>query len=113
LARRTRRELDVVGHRHVAKQRVILEHESDLALPRSDVRDVAPMQHDAAVVYRRETSDRAQQRALAAAGRAEQHEELAVLDLRGDVADSGHAAEILGYLLENDRHGLTVPKLPR
>ena len=31
-AARTQRELDVVGHGHVAKQRVVLEHETDLAL---------------------------------------------------------------------------------
>ena len=73
-AARAQRELDVVGHRHVAEQRVVLEHEADLALPRSDVRDVAPVQDDPAMVDRCQTRDRAQQRALAAAGRAEQHE---------------------------------------
>ncbi len=31
----TQRELDVVGHGHVAKQRVVLEHEADFALPRA------------------------------------------------------------------------------
>ena len=51
-AARAQRELDVVGHRHVAEQRVVLEHEADLALPRADVRDVAAMQHDAAVIDR-------------------------------------------------------------
>ena len=38
------RELDVVGHRHVAKQRVVLEYESNSALARGDVGDVAPVQ---------------------------------------------------------------------
>ena len=83
----TQRELDVVGHGHVAKQRVVLEHEADFALPRAEVRDVAAVQHDAAVIDRREARDGAQQRALAAARRAEQHEQLAVLDLRGDIAN--------------------------
>ena len=105
------RELDVVGHRHVAEQRVVLEDEADLALARADVRDVAAVQHDAAVVDRRQARDRPQQRALAAAGRAEQHEQLAFLDLRGDVADGRGAAEILGYLLESDRHGLAASVL--
>ena len=73
-AARAQRELDVVGHGHVAEQRVVLEDEADLALPRADVRDVAAMQHDAAVIDRCQARDGAQQRALAAAGRAEQHE---------------------------------------
>ena len=112
-AARAQRELDVVGHRHVAEQRVVLEHEADLALAGADVRHVAPVQHDAAVVDRRQARDRAQQRALAAAGRAEQHEQLAVLDLRRDVADGRGAAKFLGYLLESDRHGLAASGIRR
>ena len=107
-AARAQRELDVVGHRHVAEQRVVLEHEADLALACADVRDVAAVQDDAAVVDRRQARDRAQQRALAAARRAEQHEQLAFLDLRRDVADGRGAAEFLRYLLESDGHGLAA-----
>ena len=34
------RELDVLAHRHVPEQRVVLEHQTDTALARRDVRDV-------------------------------------------------------------------------
>src|SRR6185369_9348768 len=33
-------EGDILQHRHVAKQGVVLEHEADLALARGDIRDV-------------------------------------------------------------------------
>ena len=62
------------------------------------------MQHDAAVVDRREARDRAQQRALAAARRAEQHEQLAVGDMDGDVADGRGVVVLLRDLFERDRH---------
>jgi hypothetical protein len=61
------RELDVVRHRHVAEQRVVLKHEADLALLRAEARHVAPVQHDSAVIDRGKPRYRAQQRALAAA----------------------------------------------
>ena len=52
-AARAQRELDVVRHGHVAEQRVVLKDEADLALLRAEARDVAPVQHDAAVIDRR------------------------------------------------------------
>ncbi len=39
-------ERDVLEHRHVAEQRIVLEHEADLPLARADRRDVEPLQHD-------------------------------------------------------------------
>ena len=69
-AAHAQRELDVLGHRHVAEQRVVLEHQAHAALARGDVRDVAPVQGDAAVIDPRQPGDGAQQRALAAAARA-------------------------------------------
>ena len=81
------RELDVVGDRHVPEQRVVLEDEPDLALAHVHVRHVAAMQRDAPVVDFSEPCDRAQQGALAAAARAEQHQELALVDVQRDVVD--------------------------
>src|SRR5690606_6272210 len=66
-AARAQRELDVVRDAHVLEERVVLEHEADLALAGADVRDVAAVQHDAAAIDAREPGDRAQERALAAA----------------------------------------------
>ena len=44
------RELDVLCHRHMAEQRVVLEHQPHAALAGGDVRDVAAVQCDAAMV---------------------------------------------------------------
>ena len=90
-AAHAQRELDVLRHRHVAEQRVVLEHQADAALARGDVRDVAPVQRDAAVIDPGEAGDGAQQGALAAAAGPEQHEELAVADVERDVVDDRHA----------------------
>ena len=49
-----------------------------------------------------EAADHAQGRRLAAAGRTEQAEELAVLDLEVDVVDGDHVAERLRHLDEAD-----------
>ena len=98
-------ELDVLGDRHVAEQGVVLKHQADAALARGDVRDVAAVQGDAPVIDAGEPGDGAQQRALAAAARSQQHEELAVADVEGDVVDDRRAAVVLGDLVEDDGHG--------
>ena len=90
--------------RHVPEQRVVLEHEPDAALARRDVRDVVAVQRDAAVIDAGQPGDRAQQRALAAAAGAEQHEELALADLERDVVDDRRALIPFGDLIERDRH---------
>jgi hypothetical protein len=98
------RELDVLGHRHVAEQRVVLEHEADAALARRHVGDVAAAEQDAAVLDVGQAGEGAQQRALAAAAGAEQHEELARGDVERDVVDDGPALVALRDLFELDRH---------
>src|SRR5690606_7471722 len=69
------------------------------------------VQNDAAVVDRSQTGDRAQQRALAATGRAEKHEQLAIADLHRDIANGGSAGIVLRDLFERDRHGRSVGRL--
>ena len=71
---------DVVPHRHVREQRVVLEHGVDVALVRWHPRDVDPLEPDRAFGRSLETRDHPQRGRLPAAGRAEQREELA----RGD-----------------------------
>ena len=93
------RELDVLRHRHVAEQRVVLEHQSHAALAGGDVRDVAPVQRDAPMVDTGEPGDGAQQRALAAAAGAQQHEKLPVTDVERDVVDHRRAGVVLGDLV--------------
>ena len=98
------RELDVLAHRHVAEERVVLEHETNAALAGVHEGDVAPVQRDAAVIDAGQAGNSAQQRALAAAARPEQHEELAARDLERDVVDDGHAAVAFRDLFELDGH---------
>jgi hypothetical protein len=97
-------EFDVVGHGHVAEQRVVLEDEADAAIPGAHVRDVAAVKRDAAVVDTREAGDGPQQGALAAARGAQEHEEFALAHLDGDVVDDGLVLIPFGDLVECDGH---------
>ncbi len=106
------RELDVVADRHVAEQRVMLEDEADLALARGHVRHVPAVQEDAAVVDLGQAGDGPQQRALAAAARAQQHQEFALLDLERDVIDDRYRLIPLGHLVEDDGHAEPVSAEP-
>ena len=83
----------------------MLEYEADAAVAGRNAGDVATVQRNAAVVDLDEAGDGAQQRALAAAARAEQHEELALLDLERDVVDDRQRLIPLGDLVERDGHG--------
>ena len=76
-------EADIVGDIHVGEQRIGLEHHADLAL----VRPAAPVMSCPSTrmvpaVGRLEAGDHAQDRGLAAAGRAEQRDELALRSKR-------------------------------
>ena len=96
------RELDVLGHGQVRVQRVALEDHGHVAVLGVDVVDHAVADGDGAVVDLLEPGDEAQRRRLAAARRAEQHEQLAVGDVQRQVVDSGGVAEPLGDALEAD-----------
>ena len=83
----------------------MLEDEADLPLAGVDVRDVLAVQEDPAVVDLGEAGNGAQQRALAAAARAEQHQEFALLDLQRNVVDDRDGLIPLGHLVERNGHG--------
>ena len=70
-------ERDVLEHRHVPEERVVLKHEADAALADLPVRRVLAVEQHAAPIGRLEPGDDAQQRRLAAARRPEQRHELA------------------------------------
>jgi hypothetical protein len=80
-------EFDVVGHGHVAEQRVVLEHQADAAVAGPHVGHVAAMQGNASVIDAGESGDGAQQGALAAAGRAQEYEEFPLTHLDRHVVD--------------------------
>src|SRR6185312_6375989 len=71
-------------------------------------------QAHATLVRRFEAGDDAQQRGLAAARWAEDGEELAVLDLEGDLVDRGNRAEALGDAVDlQQRRHATASRLSR
>ena len=77
----------VLEHGHVRIERVVLEHHCHVALAGLEAADVAIADMDAAARERLQAGDAAQQRGLAAAGRADDDDELAVGDLEVDRLD--------------------------
>jgi hypothetical protein len=80
-------EADVVAHGHVRVQRVVLEHHRDVALAGWHVVDHPLTDRQGAVADLLEAGDHAQRGGLAAARRADQHHELAVVDLEVEIID--------------------------
>src|SRR5262249_8435103 len=97
-------ERDVVEHRHVTEERVVLEDEAHVALAHGGVGHVLVLVQHAAGVRRLQPRDDAQQRRLARARRAEQREERAVWHLETDVVESQDASEALHAVLDGDAH---------
>ena len=78
---------EVVADAHVRVERVRLEDHRDVAVPGREVGDVAAADRDRAFGDFLEARDHAQQRRLPAAGRPDEDDELAVVDLERDVVD--------------------------
>jgi hypothetical protein len=98
--REPQREAHVFGDGHVRVERVALEHHRQVALRGRQPRDVAAVEVDAAGAERLEPGDQAQQRRLAAAGRPDEHGELAARDRQVDALDRLDLAELLLDALE-------------
>jgi hypothetical protein len=107
-----RAEADVLAHRHPGEQRVVLEHHAAVA---AGAADALAVDEDLAAGWLLEAGDDAQHSGLAAAGSADQTDELALRDGRIDAAERfdlavangkpfGHAADgdVDGFCL---RHG--------
>ena len=75
---RFQRESDIFEHGHVGIKRVALEDHGDFPRPRRQIVHHFAADEQLAFRGRFETGDHAQQRALAAARRSEQHEKLSV-----------------------------------
>ena len=99
-ARDTRAESDVLAHAEVREERVALEDRVHAAPVRRQRRDLDAVEEDATPVGPLETGEHAQQRRLAAAARAEQREELALLDVEGNAVDRLQRAEALRDAIE-------------
>src|SRR6185437_991200 len=98
------RELDVLSHRHVTEQGVVLEHQADPAVARRHVGHVTPVQCDTAVVDSRQAGNGAQQSALAASAGPEENEELTVADVERNIVDDGYPLIPFVDLVECDGH---------
>ena len=115
---------DVLRHRHMRKERVALKHGVDRTLIRRQQRDILAMQQDLAGRRMVKAGDQPEQGGLAAAGRAEQCEELVLPnghrnlvqrhDLIGPLTKNlGHTACVDGgSLFSAGRHNSVVDRLP-
>ena len=84
----------VVKHGHVRIQGVVLEHHGDVAVLGSHIVDQTVADIKLAAGDFLQTGHHAQRGGLAAAGRSDQHDELLVLNVQAEIADSGHIAGI-------------------
>ncbi len=96
-------EGEVLVDRHVRVERVALEHHRDVALLRREVVDDTVADGERPARDRLQPGDHPQQRALAAARRADEHEELPVLDGERGALDGLDAVVVdLANLLQLD-----------
>src|SRR5690606_1328885 len=101
------RKRDVLEHREVRVERVVLKHHREVALVRRRLVHALAVDAKLAGRDRLETDDHPQQRRLPAARRADEDHQLAVLDVERDVVDSDEAVAVaLHEMLELDAgHG--------
>src|SRR5215831_4867821 len=85
-------ERDVVGHRHVREERIVLEDDADVAEMRQHVVHHLVSQHHLSTARRQEAGDALEQGGLAAAGGPQQSDELAARDVEADAVDRRHWA---------------------
>src|SRR5580693_2117434 len=99
-------EGDVLRRGHVRKQRVTVEYDSQLTLGGRDCEQVAAFETNGAVRRIEKTRDHLQGRGLAAAGRAEQGDELAFADGEAEGVDGDGLTKMLGDAVEFEQgHG--------
>ena len=95
-------ERDVLEDRQVREQGVVLEDRVHVPLERRKPRHVLALELDQAAGRLLEPADHPERGRLAAAGRAEEAEELAVTDLEVDLVDRHLVAELLDDIDETD-----------
>ena len=98
-----KRHGNVFRGRQVRIERVGLKDHRDIAIRRGDAGNVAAAEDDFAAVGMVKAGEDAQKRALAAAGRADQGDELAGLNIKIDAFEDGVAAEGFGDAAKRER----------
>ena len=102
-------ECDVPGDTEMREQGIALKHHVDGPSMRRHRRDVAAVEHNAALVGHLEPGQQAQQGGLAASRRTEQGEELVAVDVEAQPIDRGDFAKVLGNVLEaHQRRGRRI-----
>ena len=89
---------EVVVHAHVRVERVALEDHGDVAVLRRDVIDHAVADQEPAVADLLKAGHATERGRLAAAGRSDQDEELAIIDLEVEVV---HGEDVAGVALDH------------
>ena len=103
-------EHDIFGDAEMRKQRVGLEHHGDPALRRRHVRHIGAADGDRALIGLLEPRDQPQRGRFAAAGRAQQHQQRALVRRQADIVHGARRAPALGDVFEPDsRHGQSDP----
>ena len=102
-------EGDVLKHRHVAEQGVVLKYESHVPLPDRLVGDVLPVKEHRARRFIRlfQSGNDAEQGCFARARRPQESDQLSVGNGQGDIAQGGKLAEGLGDVGNGDAHAAT------
>ncbi len=89
-------------HRHMREQCVGLEHHVHRPPVGRHARDILTVEQDAPRARHLEAGKHAKKRSLAAAGGAQQREELALEDIEGHVVDGDEVAKALRHVLKAD-----------
>src|SRR5688500_2977520 len=95
-ALRLERERDIAKDRHVGVQGIALEHHRDLPDPGREAVDHLASDQDLPFGGLLESGDHAKERGLAAPGRPEQYQELALLAAKVDVVDRLDRSKVFG-----------------
>ena len=91
------------GHRHVRKERVVLEDGVHVALVRGQVVDLAALDDEVAGGHRDEAPDEVEGGRLATARRTEKTEEFTRLDGHRDIVEGDRVAIAFGRVAQLDR----------
>ena len=103
------REAEVLSHRHVRVERVILEHHRHAAVTGRQAGDVPVLKQDPTAADGLEPRDHPQERALAAARGPDQNQEFSVLDFQRDRPYSLDLAKALLHIEESERRHRNSP----
>jgi hypothetical protein len=110
---------DVLQRAHPVEQEELLEHEADRARAQAgelavvEVGDVGAGHRDAAFRRAVERAHHVQQGRLAGPGRADDADQLAVVDPQAHAVQRAHAAAVLlGDVLQDERHRGTTTRVP-